>query len=127
MFFGQDTKRKKPQISLRLLERKTRLELATPTLARLCSTNRATSAFLFCDCKGSNIYQTSKIFLQIFEKISTFFSFCHFFALFNRKNSLNYRFKLSQESYIVLKIVAQIFNLPLEHCNSLHTHSECKA
>ena len=34
------TKTKKSQISLRLdLERKTRLELATPTLARLCSTN----------------------------------------------------------------------------------------
>ena len=33
-------KTKKSQIALRLdFERKTRLELATPTLARLCSTN----------------------------------------------------------------------------------------
>ena len=37
---GNIQKQKKSQISLRLdLERKTRLELATPTLARLCSTN----------------------------------------------------------------------------------------
>ena len=40
-FRMRNIQRKKSQISLRLsfFERKTRLELATPTLARLCSTN----------------------------------------------------------------------------------------
>ena len=51
------------------VERKTRLELATPTLARLCSTNWAISAnrfqkgmcfFLKCECKGTLFYRMGK-------------------------------------------------------------------
>lgn len=38
------------------LERKTRLELATLTLARLCSTNWAISAYRFSDYKGNTIF-----------------------------------------------------------------------
>ena len=38
------------------LERKTRLELATLTLARLCSTNWAISAYCFSDYKGNTIF-----------------------------------------------------------------------
>ena len=53
-------------------ERKTRLELATLTLARLCSTNWAISAsflqpfiiFPDCECKGSRFFEKSDIFLQ---------------------------------------------------------------
>ena len=65
-------------------ERKTRLELATPTLARLCSTNWAISAFYFfalrrsvvlsnrywrfCECKGMNFSHTGKTFPCFFSK-----------------------------------------------------------
>ena len=46
-------KKKRPRPLLESSERKTGLEPATLTLARLCSTNWAT--FAFCDCKD-NIY-----------------------------------------------------------------------
>ena len=46
------------------LERKTRLELATPTLARLCSTNWAISAIICAlaemRCKGTTFFITTK-------------------------------------------------------------------
>ena len=48
-------------------ERKTRLELATPTLARLCSTNWAISAFLISLAKVGIFYKPANIsgtFLQ---------------------------------------------------------------
>ena len=40
-------KKKRQPLAVLTKERKTRLELATPTLARLCSTNWAISAFTF--------------------------------------------------------------------------------
>ena len=36
-------------------------------------------------------------------------------------------FKLLEESEVVLKIIAEVTNLPLEHCDTLDTHSECEA
>ena len=42
-------------------------------------------------------------------------------------NQLYHCLKFPEEPYVILKIVAQILNLPLEHCNSLHTHTKCKA
>ena len=55
------------------LERKTRLELATLTLARLCSTNWAISAFFAfgtcfpdCGCKGRPFFWTTKTFWVFF-------------------------------------------------------------
>ena len=47
---------KKALKRLSAFERKTRLELATPTLARLCSTNWAISAFCPCSGRESNPY-----------------------------------------------------------------------
>ena len=52
------------------VERKTRLELATPTLARLCTTNRAISAF--CNpylCFGIAKLGIFSDFPNFFEKI----------------------------------------------------------
>ena len=40
---------------------------------------------------------------------------------------LNYARKLSQESYIILKIDPQIIYLIFQHRYSLHSHSKCKA
>ena len=55
------------------LERKTRLELATLTLARLCSTNWAISAFLhprvvfsFADAKVDLFFESPKLFHEIY-------------------------------------------------------------
>ena len=55
-------------------ERKTELESATPTLARLCSTNWATSAYVFClslsidGRKDRAVFQTSKRSAIIFSR-----------------------------------------------------------
>ena len=53
MVADPSAKRTKKRIALcypSCVERKTRLELATPTLARLCSTNWAISANIFVEC-----------------------------------------------------------------------------
>ena len=66
-------------------------------------------------------------------KVRTFFNLPKFFEEIFKKflspppNQLYHCLKFPEEPYIILKIVAQILNLPFEHCNSLHTHTECKA
>ena len=97
------------------LERKTRLELATPTLARLCST-----------------YVTGLFPIGI-AKVTIFFNspnflFARRFAVLSLRGvMLNYGLELAQEPYIVLKIESQILYLPFEHCDTLDTHAEGKA
>ena len=70
-------------------ERKTRLELATPTLARLCSTNWAISAvhlkftcamFFDCECKGTPYFLICKFFRNFFLIFCKISCFCPFFG-----------------------------------------------
>ena len=35
-------------------------------------------------------------------------------------------FELLQETKVILKVIAEVANLPLEHRNTLHTHTECE-
>ena len=37
------------------------------------------------------------------------------------------RLEFAEEPDIVLEIVAEILDLPFEHCDTLHSHSECKS
>ena len=53
----------------RISERKTRLELATPTLARLCSTNWAISAF------WRRFFRNASAKVLLFPKLTNFFLF----------------------------------------------------
>ena len=65
------------------------------------------------------------LFLKLQKKMQLFSRKLHFFEFFSLF-TLNDGLKLSQEPYIILKIVSQILNLPFKHCNSLHTHSKSK-
>src|SRR5581483_12244443 len=38
---------------------------------------------------------------------------------------LNYRFKLRQKPYVILKENTQVFNTEQHHCNSLNAYAEC--
>ena len=42
-------------------------------------------------------------------------------------HTLKRRFKLLEEAEVVFEIVAEVTNLPFEHCDTLYTHSECEA
>ena len=35
--------------------------------------------------------------------------------------------EFAEEPYIILEIVAEVLDLPFEHCDTLHSHSECKS
>ena len=78
-----------------LLERKTRLELATPTLARLCSTNWAISAIFrtlqsFFLIASANIRQKKILCKKNFKKIIFFCYlplFCGYFVHINPQKS----------------------------------------
>ena len=40
---------------------------------------------------------------------------------------LERRLELLEETKVVLEVVTQVTHLPLEHCDTLYTHSECEA
>ncbi len=118
---------KKPQISLRLWSGK-RGSNSRPQPWQGCALpTELFPRFCFAIAKVVTFSKPPKFFATFFLKKFTFFQFFTVFTPFHRKYSLNHRLKLSQEAYIILKIVAQILNLPLKHCNSLNTHSKCKA
>ena len=41
--------------------------------------------------------------------------------------SLISRLEFAEEPDIILEIVAEVLDLPFEHCDTLHSHSECKS
>ena len=41
--------------------------------------------------------------------------------------SLQRSLELLKEAKVVLEVVAKVANLPLEHCDTLHTHTESEA
>ena len=66
-----------------LLEQKTRLELATPTLARLCSTNWATSAYFPNGiAKVRRIFKLPNFSRKNFKKMLKFLQKPHFSSFF---------------------------------------------
>ena len=89
------------------LERKTRLELATPTLARLCSTNWATSAFLFSQtlflsfgiAKVRKKSLLPNFFAKIFKKKCVFYRKSGFYPK-NQGKLLNLSVKLLNLSVV---------------------------
>ncbi len=73
------------------------------------------------DCKGRHFFFTSKLFYENLSKKWPIFYFRPLFIVLERS------FELFQEPQVVFKIISEVANLPLQHSDSLNSHSECKS
>ena len=80
------------------------------------------------DCKGRYFFFTSKLFCKNFsKKFKKVADFC-FSATFSVFLCLlEGSFELLEEAKVVLKVVSEVTDLPLEHCDSLYSHSESES
>ena len=77
------------------------------------------------DCKGRYFFFTSKLFCRNFQKKWLIFVFQPLFQSF--LCLLERSFELLEESEIVFKVVSEVADLPLEHRDSLHSHTESES
>ena len=80
------------------------------------------------DCKGRYFFFTSKLFCKNFsKKFKKVAEFC-FSATFSVFLCLlEGSFELLEEAKVVLEVVSEVTYLPLEHRNSLNSHSESES